>query len=35
LEKKIKEQTEFSGKLREYLIKLEFSKWETAYKDWE
>lgn len=35
LEKKIKEQTDFSSTLREYLMKLEFSKWETAYKQWD
>lgn len=35
LEKKIKEQTEFSNSLREYLMKIWFSEWEKSYHDWE
>ncbi len=35
LEKKIKEQTEFSDSLREYLIKIWFAEWEKSYREWE
>lgn len=35
LEKKIKEQTEFSDSLREYLIKIWFVEWEKSYREWE
>ena len=35
LEKKIKEQTEFSNSLREYLMKIWFAEWEKFYHDWE
>ena len=35
LEKQIKALTGFSDTLRDYLMKLEFSKWENAYKEWE
>ena len=35
LEKKIKEQTEFSDSLREYLMKIWFSEWEKSYREWE
>lgn len=35
LEKKIKEQTEFSDSLREYLKKIWFAEWEKSYHDWE
>ena len=35
LEKKIKEQTEFSNSLKDYLIKIWFSEWEKSYREWE
>ena len=35
LEKKIKEQTEFSDSLREYLMKIWFAEWEKSYREWE
>lgn len=35
LEKKIKEQTEFSDSLREYLINIWFAEWEKSYREWE
>ncbi len=35
LEKKIKEQTEFSDSLREYLMKIWFADWEKSYREWE
>jgi len=35
LEKKIKEQTEFSDSLREYLMKIWFAEWEKSYRGWE
>ncbi len=35
LENKIKEQTEFSDSLREYLIKIWFAEWEKSYREWE
>ena len=35
LEKKIKEQTEFSNSLREYLMKIWFAEWEKSYHEWE
>lgn len=35
LEKKIKEQTEFSNSLREYLMKIWFAEWEKSYREWE
>ena len=35
LEKKIKEQTEFSDSLREYLVKIWFAEWEKSYREWE
>ena len=35
LEKKIKEQTEFSNLLREYLMKIWFAEWEKSYREWE
>lgn len=31
----LKKHTEFSNSLREYLMKLEFSKWESDYKQWD
>ena len=35
LEKKIKEQTEFSDSLRGYLMKIWFAEWEKSYREWE
>lgn len=35
LEKKIKEQTEFSDFLREYLMNIWFADWEKSYREWE
>lgn len=35
LEKKIKDQTDFSDSLREYLKKIWFAEWEKKYHDWE
>ena len=35
LEKKIKEQTEFSDSLREHLMKIWFAEWEKSYREWE
>ena len=35
LEKKIKEQTEFSDSLREYLMNIWFTNWEKSYREWE
>ncbi len=35
LEKKVKEQTEFSDSLREYLMNIWFTNWETSYREWE
>jgi len=35
LEKKIKDQTEFSNSLREYLMNIWFAEWEKSYHEWE
>ena len=35
LEKKIKEQTEFSDSLRGYLVNIWFAEWEKSYREWE
>ncbi len=35
LEKKIKEQTEFSDSLKEYLMRIWFAEWEKSYREWE
>ena len=35
LEKKIKEQTDFSNSLKDYLIKIWFAEWEKSYREWE
>lgn len=35
LEKKIKEQTEFSDSLRKYLMEIWFAEWEKSYREWE
>jgi len=35
LEKKIKNQTEFSNSLRDYLMKIWFAGWEKSYREWE
>ena len=35
LEKKIKEQTEFSGSLRGYLVNIWFAEWVKSYREWE
>ena len=35
LEKKIREQTDFSNSLKDYLIKIWFSEWEKSYREWE
>ena len=35
LEKKIKDQTEFSNSLREYLMNIWFADWEKSYHEWE
>ena len=35
LEKKVKEQTDFSNSLKDYLIKIWFAEWEKSYHEWE
>ena len=35
LEKMVKEHTEFSNSLKDYLIKIWFSEWEKSYREWE
>ena len=35
LEKMIKEQTEFSNLLKNYLVKIWFADWEKSYREWE
>ena len=35
LENKIKEQTEFSNSLKDYLMKIWFADWEKSYREWE